>query len=241
METRSGLTPKQYIFNCLKVVGFIIWAILPLNFSFALNLTQEITPVFLRWILAGLWILFTFFSIRWIWRYYLRLFPDPMPKMGGKDIGIAIGLFLFLRIVAIVGTTLNQQIYGNVMSSNDAALQSGNPLSVFPIYFLLFNLTIGIFAPILEELVFRGIFTHLLFSERAKWLPAIITSTVFSLLHGMDNIITFSMYFIMGITFFFAYRRRMAIKDAILVHILNNILAMILSIVTYVMYYFQLI
>lgn len=238
MDTKAKASPKQLILHSLRMVGFVIWAISPLTFSFILNLTQELTPIFVRWILAGLWIIFTFFSIKWIWRYYLKVYPDPMPKMRAKDIGIAVGLFLFLRVVAIGGTLLNQQVFGHPMTSNDEALLAGDALAVFPIYFLLFNLTIGIFAPILEELVFRGIFTHLLFSPKAKWLPAVITSAIFSLMHGLDNIITFSMYFIIALTLFFAYQRRGTIKDSIWLHILNNSLAMIISIITYLIYYF---
>lgn len=239
MDAQTEQSPIQLFFNVLKVIGFIIWALLPLTFSLMLNLYQDATPELLHWVLAGLWLAFVFFSIRWIWSYYLKIYPDPQPKMRGKDIGIAIGLFVFLRVLAVVGTTLNQSIYGNLLTSNDEALfgTGTSSVMVIPIYFLLFNFTIGIFAPIIEELVFRGIFTNLLFSPRAKWLPAIITSAVFSLLHGMDNIITFSMYFIMGLTFFWAYKRRGAIKDAILLHILNNILAMIYTLVTYFLYY----
>lgn len=239
MQETIPLTTKQKIFNSLKVLGFILVAILPLNFSMLLNMTQEVTPVYLRWILSALWLAFTLFVLRRVWRYYLKKYPDPLPKMRGKDIWIAIGLFVFLRVVAVGGTLLNQQVYGNEMTSNDALLQAGNPLSIFPVYFLLFNLTVGLFAPILEELVFRGIFTHLLFAKESKWLPAIITSAIFALMHGFDNVITVSMYFIMGLTFFFAYRRRNTIKDAIWVHILNNSLAVIFSLVSYLLLYLQ--
>ena len=238
MQARQELTGKRIFINIFKVIGFIILSSLPITFSFFMNAAQEFTPTPVRWGLAIAWILFTGFLIRWMWRYYLRLYPDSMPKMRAKDIWIAIGLFVFLRIVAVGGTLLNEAVYGNVMTSNDELIFAEGSIAVIPIYFFIFNLTLGIFAPILEELAFRGIFTHLLFRENAVVLPAIIISAIFSLMHGMDNIITFSMYFIMGLTFFFAYRRRMAIKDAIWLHILNNSLAMIMSIVLYVLEWF---
>jgi hypothetical protein len=41
------------------------------------------------------------------------------------------------------------------MTSNDAVLQATNPLGISPYILLFFNLSVGIFSPILKELTFR--------------------------------------------------------------------------------------
>ncbi|MBO0449186.1 CPBP family intramembrane metalloprotease [Enterococcus sp. MJM12] len=227
-------TLKTRIINCLKLFGFIIWAIMPINLSMVLNVTQEKTPIFLRWILVGVWIAFTIFTIKWLWAYYIRHTTDTVKRLRLKDIGIGLLFFILLRIIAVVGTLALQAVYQQNMSANDAALQSNDPAKIYPIYFIIFNVCIGIIAPIIEELVFRGIFTNLLFFKHRKFLPLIVTSVIFSFLHGSENIITFLMYFSIGAVLYLAYLRRRNIADSILVHILNNGLLMIVSTINYV-------
>lgn len=235
MEKPSGRSSRRIFFNCLKTVAFLIWVTCPiLLLTLAIGMEYQ-TVIEMKWFISIAITGFIFFSIYWIWNYYKRHTTQTIQKIKIKDFGIAIGLFLLLRIVAVIGTLLNEYFTGNTMTSNDAALQTNNPLGIFPFYFVLFNLSLGIFSPILEELAFRGIFVDIWFSSGKKWLPAVITSGIFSLAHGLDNVITFSMYFTMGVVFYYAYCRRGNIKDAILLHILNNGLIMIASFVFYLL------
>ena len=96
---------------------------------------------------------FIIFSIYWIWKYFKTNTAQTIQKIKIKDFVIAFGLFLLLRTIAVSGTWLNEYVTGNTMTSNDAALQATNPLGIFPLYF--FNLSVGIFSPILKELTFR--------------------------------------------------------------------------------------
>ncbi|NSN06881.1 CPBP family intramembrane metalloprotease [Enterococcus faecalis] len=240
MEKQNSKRTLSYtVIDILKTIGFIVWSTLPLILTMSAIGLQKQTPIYLQWFISLVLITFILFSIRWIWRYYKKHTAYSIQKLGIKDIIIAVGLFIFLRGIAIGGTLLNAYVTGNEMTLNDTALQASDPLSIFPIYFIIFNLVIGIVAPILEELTFRGIFIDTWFNVHKKWLPAVITSSIFSLAHGLDNFITFSMYFIMGLTFFYAYYRRQNIKDSILLHMLNNTPMMIVSFVSYAILYFQ--
>lgn len=98
---------------------------------------------------------FIIFSIYWIWKYFKTNTAQTIQKIKIKDFGIAFGLFLLLRIIALSGTLLNEYVTDNTMTSNDAALQATNPLGISPLYFTFFNLSVGIFSPILKELTFR--------------------------------------------------------------------------------------
>ncbi|AEB31214.1 hypothetical protein, CAAX protease family (plasmid) [Carnobacterium sp. 17-4] len=200
----------------------IIWATLPITFITTADIYQEITPTYIKWMIALLIILFTLISMSYFYNYYKNKAFLKIQKIHLKDIFITIGLFLILRLIAIIGTLLNEYATGNTMTSNDAAVQTTDSLATFPLYLLIFNLIIAIAAPILEELAFRGIFINIWFKHKNKILPGLITSIVFSIAHGHDNLITFSMYFFMGMILFFAYCRRWNIKDSILLHVLNN-------------------
>lgn len=242
MEKEHVKRNNNVFINFLKVFGLIILSAIPINLTMILMASQDVVKnisMFIPWLLGLGWLIFLGFLIRWMWQYYLKVYPDERAPLRGKDIGVILGFFVFLRIVAIAGTLLNEYLTGNEMTSNDAALTTEDPLSILPIYFIIFQLTIGIIAPILEEFVFRGLLTHLLFDEDSFWLPGIVSSSIFSFMHGFDNLLTFSMYFIMGFSFFYVYKRRNTIKDSIILHILNNGLAVIFAIWMYISLYFQ--
>lgn len=244
MNIHTDKTPKKenLIMSSLKVFGMLILSVVPINLAvilIALQDKMESISGIIPWLLGIAWIILIVFLIRWMWQYYLKIYSDERAPLKGRDIILIVGLFIFLRIVAIGGTLLNESLTGNEMTSNDAALSMNNPLSVLPIYFIIFQLTVGLVAPILEELAFRGLFSHLLFDKDSFWLPGLVSSTIFSVMHGFDNPLTFSMYFIMGFTFYYTYKRRNTITDSILLHILNNSLAAIFAIVGYISLYLQ--
>ena len=89
----------------------------------------------------------------------------------------------------------------------------------------------------MEELVFRGLFSSYFFKENQKWLKLIISSAVFALLHAIHPI-ELPLYFLLGAVFYLAYARCGNIVDAILVHILNNSLMVIFSIIGYLLILF---
>lgn len=213
---------SDIIISLLKTAGILIWAVLPMTFITTAEMYQNTTPTFLKWTISIGIILFTLISILFFFNYYKKIGDLKLKTIQLKDFRISIGLFVLLKIVTIIGTSLNEYFYGNQMTSNDASLQISESLITFPLYLIIFNLIISLGAPILEELAFRGIFTNIWFEKQRKLLPAILTSFLFSLAHGYDNNITFLMYFISGMIYFYAYCRRWNIKDSILLHILNN-------------------
>lgn len=239
MDKTEKRSFRQIAVNTLKTIGLLYWATRPIVGSMNLIGLQFLMSYDEKMLASLAFIAFIIFSISWIWNYYKKHTNHVSQKIGLKDFGIAFGLFILMRIIAVAGTLLNALVTGNAMTSNDAALQSSNPLAIFPLFLILFNLTMGIFTPILEELTFRGIFIEMWFKPERKWLPAFITSAIFSLAHGFDNVITFSMYFAMGLTLYFAYDRRKNIKDSILVHVLNNGFIMMISLISYLILYFS--
>ena len=224
-------TFQKSFLNSLKFLGLII-----------LVVVTNVTPMFLirfqgdleggvKWFLTAAYLVFVAFSIIWLWKWYQKGAPTEHQhqKIGWKDFGIVMLFYLAGRVIAVAGTVINQLVSGNQMSMNDQAifgLTAGLKEGFLP-FTICFLLVIGIVAPIIEELVFRGLASQLLFSGGNKWLAAIVTSLIFGLLHA-TNLIEWIMYTGLGIVFYLAYARRRNIKDSILLHMINNILPAIL-------------
>ena len=226
MDKGKGVFTKALIF-----IGLIV-----------LIVVANATPMFLirfqgdleggvKWFLTAAYAAVVIFSITWLWKWYQKGVPaeHQHQKIGWKDFGIVMLFYLAGRVIAVAGTVINQLVSGNQMSMNDQAifgLTVGLKEGFLP-FTICFLLVIGIVAPIIEELVFRGLASQLLFSGGNKWLAAIVTSLIFGLLHA-SNLIEWIMYTGLGIVFYLAYARRRNIKDSILLHMINNIPSAIL-------------
>lgn len=220
--------------NVLKFIGLVL-LILSFNiFPMRLIATQGTTPMRVQWFASLGYLLVVSAVLILIWKKYKN--KDKVKKLPftWKDFGIALLFYLATRLVAIGGTFLIKMVTGNATSANDAALMATNEQlsQMFPLYFIAFHAAIGVFAPIMEELVFRGFFSRYFFKSNHKWLKLTVSSSIFALLH-MFYPIEFIMYFMLGAIFYLAYARRENIVDSIVVHLLNNGLVVIVSVVNY--------
>lgn len=138
-----------------------------------------------------------------------------------KNIWIILGGYLLARVIAIGGTLLlNSQ--GTESTANDAIIQviftGENPLLII--------LLIGIAAPIMEEIVFRGGIIGF-WLEKFPIVAIAVSSILFGLIHGPTNLISFLIYGLMGLILSFAYYKTKRIEVSMSIHFLNNILAAI--------------
>lgn len=177
--------------------------------------------------------------IRIAWKRYKKADQGQTWAFTWKDFGIALLFFLAIRVVAVAGTFLIYWVTGNPSSANDAALMATNEqaMAMFPLFFVAFHVAIEIFAPIMEELVFRGFFNKYFLVKSHKWLKLTVSSTIFALLHIVFPI-EFPTYFALGAILYLAYARRENIVDSIVVHLLNNSIIIILSVVNYLILMF---
>lgn len=139
-----------------------------------------------------------------------------------KNIWIILGGYLLARVIAIGGTLLlNSQ--GTESTANDAIIQviftGENPLLII--------LLIGIAAPIMEEIVFRGGIIGF-WLEKFPIVAIAVSSILFGLIHGPTNLISFLIYGLMGLILSFAYYKTKRIEVSMSIHFLNNILAAII-------------
>lgn len=221
----KGNKMKQKMINIVKALGL-------LALVFATNLppmlflqTQKEMSLGISWVSAIFYVILATGVLLFLWRYYRRLHPQKL-SIKWSDFGFAIVWFIAARAIAIFGTLLIQQVSGQATSANDAALLELGKLMKggFLPFAILYILVITLVAPIVEELIFRGLWTEILFNGKIGWPAWLVTTSAFALLHT-TTILEFLLYFAIGSILFVAYDRRGEIKDSILVHILNNLLA----------------
>ncbi|CQR24923.1 CAAX amino terminal protease family protein [Streptococcus varani] len=217
---------KKILINALIVLGLIALVLAINSGSIVLmGIEENLNPV-LKWLAVLVYIALVIIVILWLWKWYQKKVPLDIKnqKIGWKDMGIVFLLYLAGRIVAVVGTVVNQMLSGNAMSMNDQAIFGllDRMKEGFLPFAFLFLLTISFIAPLIEELVFRGLASKLLFPRGKTWLAGIVTSILFALPHS-SNLVEAIMYFGIGGLLYLAYVRRGNIKDSICLHILNNL------------------
>lgn len=101
-------------------------------------------------------------------------------------------------------------------------------------YFMTFNIVI--FAPIVEEIIFRGVLYQSFRTKNTYWIAVIISCAIFALLHviqpllstgDLKELLFFLQYAFMSYFMIIAYEKTGSIWGAILIHLLNNSLSLI--------------
>lgn len=121
-------------------------------------------------------------------------------------------------IINIPIMTLFTKLGLNLSFSEEAA--RGGSLTNAPMLFYTI-----LVAPLMEELVFRGIFYHR-FRSYGKYFAAFYTAFFFALMHS--NFLQFAPAFSMGMILFFI-RDRYGLPYSILLHFSNNLLAIVVN------------
>ncbi|MFD1126456.1 CPBP family intramembrane glutamic endopeptidase [Lentilactobacillus raoultii] len=123
-------------------------------------------------------------------------------------VSLVVALLFTMLSQLIVTTTPNQTFIEQSINWNSA---------------ISMGLTIMIFSPIIEELIFRGFLINLIFKDNLFWIPIIFSAAVFASFHDTANLVQFSVYFGMGVIFGFAYMKTGRLLTSILLHMANNI------------------
>ena len=142
---------------------------------------------------------------------------------------IGIGM---IYVVSIISNTIINLILGG--SSNDSANQLLFESYLNKDLIFMFIQSV-ILAPVLEELLFRGLVFRSL-RDKSKWLAIFASSFLFGFLHiysalfagDLSQLIYLLSYGGMGFAFSYAYEKRKTICVPILMHMINNLVAIIL-------------
>ena len=90
-----------------------------------------------------------------------------------------------------------------------------------------------IFAPLTEELIFRGMLARYLFlkqdSSKQTLLFLLVSSLIFALIHFPGDVQQFFVYFSLGFSLGLAYISRKGLVYSISLHALNNLVAFLMT------------
>ena len=148
-------------------------------------------------------------------------------------------IFVFVTYIALIFSSYlislwSSMAYGTGRSNLvDFFFRAYLPLTTDKYIFALNALKLVCFAPLIEELLFRGFLNNLLRGKVNDFVRMSIVSILFASIHFPDyihNWIQFLAYLIISIVLFLVYERRRSLFDAILLHSLYNGLLVILFI-----------
>lgn len=157
------------------------------------------------------------------------VFMRPFMKFPNNE-GLKLGMILKWALIGVF-MAYGSQILANLIQQAIFGVDTGSQntediMSVAKAYPLFVIIPI-LSAPILEEILFRKILFGLLDERFGFTIAAIISSTVFSLIH--QDYSHFLVYFAMGYVFAYLYARTQRILVPILVHMtLNSVTVIVL-------------
>ena len=144
-------------------------------------------------------------------------------------------IFQHVGLIYLVNLTMGilmQYILGDNVSGNQALVMEG--FALFPV---LYAFSAIIFAPLVEEILFRGVFYQELRNKKNYWLPVVISSLSFGLIHTLpiffltgqkSEILFLISYTMIGYLLTRVYEKTGSIWSSVFVHFLNNFIATLL-------------
>lgn len=124
-------------------------------------------------------------------------------------------------LLYLFGNGLVIQLFGEAEAVNQLAVEG--MFAYVPVWQLF--IMIVVVAPVVEELLFRGL---ILFSGdqlETTWLRLILSALLFGMIHSPTNIQSFYSYVGMGFIFSYAGKKTQSIEASIIFHFLNNLIA----------------
>ena len=170
-----------------------------------------------------------------MYRVHTKLFkPTVKRKFQLMDLIFVFVTYITLRFSIYLISLWSSMAYGTGRSKLvDYFFRAHLPLTTDKYIFALKALELVCFAPLIEELLFRGFLNNLLRGKVNAFVRMSIVSILFAAVHFPEyihNWIQFLAYLIISIVLFLVYERRRSLFDAILLHSLSNGLLVILFI-----------
>lgn len=140
-----------------------------------------------------------------------------------KPLHLAVVPFLVGGLVTVLYVLALQQGFPGLYESYMEATEQMQGISLYsdPLELVLLFISIVILAPIVEEIVFRGIFFNLLNKKRSTLSAMVLSSVVFGILHAETMVPTA----VIGFVLCFIYHRTGSLILVMAGHMVNNLIA----------------
>ncbi len=159
-----------------------------------------------------------------VYRTYDRQVHYPQHLLG--RLKWLLGGYLAILIGEGFLSRLNYVIYHQTSTANNnniAQLMGNNPVTI-----ITMGLSAVILTPIAEELIFRGSLMNLFFKDHSTFWQVVLSGVVFGSEHASTNPVSFLIYVYLGMVLAVVYVRSGDIKNSMMLHALNNLVAMVM-------------
>ncbi|PMC33945.1 CPBP family intramembrane metalloprotease [Bacillus sp. UMB0899] len=174
------------------------------------------------------WTIFSFTLTLLIILYLLRnerhaenRFRGEPASVGASVAWAIIGFFMAIFVQGLAAN-IEVNIFG-VDPGSENTQRIVNMIELFPLVILVTS----IIGPILEEIIFRKILFGVLYTRTNFFIAALISSLIFSLLHGEPQHVL--LYGSMGFTFAFLYVKTKRILVPIFAHVSMNTMVVVIQ------------
>lgn len=174
------------------------------------------------------WLLILTVVLPWIgmagWPWLVSRLRGNGPRLDfGLNLSFAdIGWGLLYGFAALLAATVIAAVLTQVFGEfNSSAGEVAASLDAFPLQRFMFALAVGVGAPIVEELCYRGLLqTSLLKRGTSRWLSVVITAALFAVMHLEP--IRFVLLFAIGLILGVARIHRNNTSTPMVAHMVNN-------------------
>lgn len=138
------------------------------------------------------------------------------------------GIFLILAVFAVAYAngelcSLWLEHLGQDMTANQKVLEES--FRHLPMVYVICST--AIFAPVTEEVLFRGLVMKKLFGHQV-WLGLVFSSLLFAWVHGPTNLPSWLIYGVAGFSLGWIYKKTDNLAYPIAVHALNNLISVLI-------------
>ena len=165
------------------------------------------------------------FTFTMLWGYFKARDISPIEELQAKKITLGhavlfmfIGVILNFAVGIIVSLIPWPEAWMTVYEAESSRLLESEG-------FVFRFLAIVLAAPIMEEVIFRGMMQTYLSRAMAPWLAALIQCIIFGVIHGTPLWMCYT--FILGIIFTFCNKKTGTLWTSIVMHVGFNLFAMI--------------
>ena len=145
-----------------------------------------------------------------------------------------LGVFFLFFILMFVWVNITTLIFPSTQNGNEMMKEAANLTGIS--YFIMRILYGSLIAPIVEELVFRGLLMTSLSRFKKYYLDVVVSSTLFSLIHILQYgwvLTDFIVYAGAGLLFSMLFRYTHSVYWSMALHILWNTFLIVVSLLVF--------
>lgn len=230
METSPISNTRAILIVLNYFVGYLF--LYPLLVSFLINMidpTSQSVSTYIEWIIYLFMIIMTCY-LGWP---ILKESYRNRPKLNRMLVAVLIAFFQ-LYFISAFGS-----IIASILSNSDNSANQIEILLAFKENPVMTMFLVTIYAPLVEEIVFRGALFRHLRSKFNFFICALISGFSFGIIHVMSSILEGNyadcwfliVYMGLGILFSKVYEDNRSIYATMLLHFINNFISILVSII----------